>query len=217
MGGPRLATELDIATWLNAEGFEFTYSHSAARALLEAQGLTRAGRSRMAADKTAAAREQIARLLVKTCDDAGCVLLASEAKPRRQQVTVPQPFCAVCEGSNAKRAVLLMVRACRIGGMRRLLIVGGTPVQHRDLQKLAGEVIEFRFVAGKEGNPNKRHALADLNWAQFMVVWASTPLPHRVSTPYTDERPTTLPMITVARRGIEALCDEVTRSLSLRR
>ena len=168
----------------------------------------------MAVEKAAAARGQIARLLVKTCDDAGCILLASESKPLRQQVTVPEPFCEICEGSNAKRAVLLMVRACCAAGVRRLLIIGGTPVQHRDLEKLAGDSIEFRFVAGKEGNPNKRHALADLNWAEFMVVWASTPLPHRVSTPYTDERPTTLPMITVARRGIEALCDEVTKSLS---
>ena len=82
------------------------------------------------------------------------------------------------------------------------------------LRQSQGCIVNIASIAGKEGNPNKRHALADLNWAQFMVVWASTPLPHRVSTPYTDERPTTLPTITVARRGIEALCDEVTRSLT---
>ncbi len=110
--------------------------------------------------------------------------------------------------------MLLMLRACRLAKLRRMLIVGGTPAQHRDIEKGASGSLSFRFIDGKSGNANKRGAIADLNWAQLMVIWASTPLPHSVSTPYTDERPTDLPMITVARRSTEALCTEVTRNLS---
>ena len=40
-----------------------------------------------------------------------------------------------------------------------------------------------------------------------------TPLPHKTSVSYTDERPRDLPFVTVSKRGIESLCREVLRTV----
>ena len=63
------------------------------------------------------------------------------------------------------------------------------------------------------GSPSKNDALPNLNWAQVLAIWASTPLPHKTSVSYTDERPRDLPFVTVSKRRIESLRREVLRTV----
>ncbi|MHB8684035.1 MAG: hypothetical protein ACYC9X_06915, partial [Dehalococcoidia bacterium] len=56
---------------------------------------------------------------------------------------------------------------------------------------------------------------AELNkrWADLVAVWGPTPLRHSVSDKYTEESYAGLKVVSVPRRGIEALCDEIVRAL----
>lgn len=123
--------------------------------------------------------------------------------------------CAICAGSNNRRAALELVAAMQHESACHLLVVGGTPVNHKELGRLLkGSSIELRCIDGAARAPTQKEAWADLHWADVTVIWASTPLPHKVSNLYTAER-LGRPPITVAQRGIVALCHAVCRSLEL--
>lgn len=94
-----------------------------------------------------------------------------------------------------------------------LLVVGGTPAHHTELKRLLeASGVELRCIDGAARSPSQKEAWGHLKWADVTVIWASTPLPHKVSTLFTSE-PIGRPPLTVARRGIEALCTEVCKSL----
>ncbi len=178
--------------------------------VLAAAGLTRAGKQRMANHKLAAAREALWAGVTPVCADAAC--RAAVGSPALPIVTTVRERCVVCGGSNTKRAVKRMLEACEAAGLRRILLLGGSKAAHGELRgALGGSKVEVRMIDGLEVSPTNKTALPDLEWAQLLVVWASTALPHRVSQAYTEQRPRDLPLITVARRGVEALCQEVTR------
>jgi hypothetical protein len=105
-----------------------------------------------------------------------------------------------------------MVAACAGAGLERILLVGGSGKAHAEIRELtAGSPIEWRIIDGRNDRPTRRTAAPDQAWAQLLVVWASTELPHRVSQVYTEDRPEGLPLVTVARRGVEALCQAVSQ------
>lgn len=79
---------------------------------------------------------------------------------------------------------------------------------------LAGGPLELRFVDGTSNLPNGADALRDCAWADLLVIWAPTPLPHKVSGLYRPEVCVTSRRVTVHRRGIEALAMEVVERLS---
>jgi len=204
-----VADAVSIDDFLAREGFATAWAKHQGRAILEQAGLTRAGKSGIAPEKLQRAREALARGALRTCGDAECARLGARKLDGRLAVEGPAEYCEVCHGSNNRRAALVLADACRSHGVSRLLIVGGTPANHADLQELLTATgVELRCVDGAAQNITKKEALSDLGWAQLMVVWASTPLPHKVSVSFTTERPPALPMITVARRGIAALCQE---------
>jgi hypothetical protein len=205
---------VEITEFLSGEGFTSVWTQTQARAVLEAAGMTREGKRAMLETKVPAAREMLAKWTVRICGDAECREWAKESADGRMVIETVAEECSVCLGSNNRRAARAMTRAAMRTGRTRLLVVGGTAAQHRDLQELLPEPgPEMRFVDGKQGRHTKESALPNLNWAQLLVIWSSTPLPHAVSNGYTSERPHDLPLITVARRGIEALCREIQRSL----
>lgn len=205
---------VDIATWLAELGFVTEASRAAARKLLENAGFTNPRKRSMARFKLDAAQALLDRLVVRVCGPC-----AAFGAPRLANSVESDPtHCSVCRGSNNRRAVMGMAVACRAKGIERLLVIGGSNGTIHELETLLRDTsIELRCVDGVDYAPNKKRALPDLNWAQFIVVWASTPLPHKVSVSYTDECPADVRMITVARRGVEALCGEVTKSLGVRR
>jgi len=72
--------------------------------------------------------------------------------------------------------------------------------------------VEARCIDGASSTPSQKEAWADERWADLTVIWATTPLPHKVSLLYTADPQGRAP-VTVARRGIEALCSELRTSL----
>lgn len=211
-------TEVQISTFLAGEGYASPWAQHQARAVLEAAGLTRPGKVAMVASKIPAAREQLVRWLIRTCESEECQAWAGEVAAGRLVTSGTGMTCEVCGGSNNRRAVIAMVRACRRAKMTRLLIVGGFGPAVADLQDLtAGTGLEFRIVDGAAGKHTRADAVPNLNWADLLVIWGSSPLPHAISNAYTVDRPRDLKMITVARRGVEALCREVAKAASLSR
>ncbi len=204
---------VDIAAWLTEQGFVTDASRAAARKLLENAGFTNPRKRAIAQFKLPAATALLDKQAVLVC--APC---SRFAETPRHAVESDAAHCSVCKGSNNRRAAMEMAAVCRMNGVDRLLVIGGSNGTIHELETLLnGTRLALRCVDGVDYAPNKKRALPDLNWAQFVVVWASTPLPHKVSVSYTDECPPDVRMITVARRSVEALCGEVTKSLGLRR
>jgi hypothetical protein len=205
-----VAADTDIDDWLASEGILDAASRIEARVVLAAAGLTRAGKQRIANHKLERAREALWAGVTPICASTACLAAAGDAvKP---VVRAARDRCSVCGGSNTRRAGREMVDACARAGIHRILLIGGSGNAHAELRALtAGAPIEWRIVDGRNERPTKRRAAPDVAWAQLLVVWASTELPHRVSQVYTEGRPPALPLVTVPRRGVEALCQAVQR------
>ena len=209
-----MPTDIAIDTFLTDEGFITPWARHQSRTVLEQAGLTRKGKQAMSSAKLVKAREYLSLYVVRVCGDPGCAALAEVVKDGRLVVETRSTQCAICGGSNNRRAALLLGRACAARSVTRLLILGGTPALHAELESLLVPTgLSLRCIDGASGAHAKTDALPNLNWAQVMAVWASTPLPHKVSVSYTDERPRDLPTVTVGRRGIEALCNAVRQTV----
>ncbi|MCZ2108049.1 MAG: hypothetical protein LC118_00495 [Dehalococcoidia bacterium] len=201
---------IGIDTFLRAEGFEDEQARAAARLILEGGGLTNPRKQAMDESKLERARALLESFAVRICS-SDCRSLAPRGGATLLVVSAER--CQVCEGSNNRRAALLLARAMRSARASKLLVVGGTGTLHRELQGLLAPAgIEARCVDGAAHTPSQKAAWADQRWADVVVIWASTPLPHKVSELYTRE-PIGRPPITVARRGIAALCTELRTSL----
>lgn len=203
--------DLAIDHLLRTEGFGSTDARAAAREALEAAGLTRPAKQRIAAEKLGRARDAIAAAIVTHCSKPEC--RAAVARDRRRAVEVDPAHCTICSGSNNRRALRAMADACLAAGVRRVLVVGGRPPAYVELQRTLTE-LELRFVDGTSNLPNGTDALRDCAWADLLVVWAPTPLPHKVSTLYRSDVCHVAHRVTVHRRGLEALAGEVVTHLS---
>jgi hypothetical protein len=207
-----VARDLDIEAYLRSLGFASGPALAEARAALERGGLTRSGKRRIAETKLASARAILQAALLPSCGHPECVRLAAAADAGRRPVTVEASGCEICGGSNVRRATRSLASCLAARGVRRLLIVGGKGAQHAEIEDaLAAAGLEARFVDGSRGSHSRRDAVPDLDWAQVLVVWGGTQLPHKVSKLYTDGLPAHLRGRTVklARRGVEAVCREV--------
>ena len=207
-----MARDVDIDAFLRAEGFASAEALAAARAALEAGGLTHAGKRRIAEAKLDSARGALSRALQRLCASPQCGRVARAGGGGRTPVRVDPAACEVCGGSNVRRATRALALCLSSRGVRRVLIVGGKGAQHTEIEDpLRAAGLEVRFVDGTSGSPSRRDAAPDLLWAEVLVVWGATQLPHKVSRLYTDDLPAHLRGRTVrlARRGIEAVCREV--------
>lgn len=177
------------------------------RRVLEQAGITRPGKIGFSAVKLERALGAIEERLARVCERPDCRAMLM-ADGERRLVTVPRAACEVCGGSNNAGAVCRMVDACTDAGVARLLVVGGTPTLWEELRGLlAGDPIELRIVDGIRAS-NERTALQLCAWADLVVVWAPTPLNHRVSNLYAADR-CVADRVEVHRRGIEAFATAV--------
>ncbi len=144
------------------------------------------------------------------CSHPDCVRLAgARSTPGTAMVEVEPGECEVCENSNDRRAMLLMADTLHRNNLERLLVVGGSPAKRTLLEQTLGdEGLQLRCVDGT-GHSNTREAVNNLNWCQVAVIWGGTELDHKTSDLYTDNLPPHVLAVTLARRGIEALCREV--------
>lgn len=180
-----------------------------ARLVLEEGGLTRPGKTNIAAEKVERAREAIDAEIARLC--ATCAPVGAEG---RQLALVPQAACAYCGGSNNQRALLEMIAACERAGVTRLVIVGGSPAVRADLVR-AGAHLELRLVDGVERR-TKAQARGDIGWADVVVVCGASELYHRVSELYTRDPLARAKLAVSTRRGVEAIANAVTEHLARR-
>jgi hypothetical protein len=207
--------EVNISGFLREAGFDTPAAALRARAALEAAGLTRAGKQAFVASKLSAAQKTLDGALVRVCGNA-CLALDREFTPRgavaREAVTVTKQSCQICFGSNNARAGLDVALTLARKGVRRVVLVGGSPGVWDGLQRaFAGADIELRTVNGTRSHTEKQ-AEANKLWAQLIVIWGSTELRHAVSEHYKTDVPERVRVITVSRRGVEALCMAIVES-----
>ena len=200
-----------IADLLRAEGFRSSAALATARAALENAGLTRPGKARMADEKLDRARDAIGHALVRHCSSSDCT--ATVADDGRLAVEVERAHCSVCSGSNNLRALRRMGSACVAAGVRRVLVVGGRPPLYREMGRRSGTTSSSASLTAPT-TCRTAPMPADCAWADLLVIWAPTPLPHKVSTLYRADVCGVAHRVTVHRRGIEALAAEVIEHLS---
>jgi hypothetical protein len=201
-----------ISELLRSEGFVTPRSQATARAVLEGAALTRPGKERMADEKLDRARDVLSRELARHCTDPAC--LQAVAEDGRQPVEADRANCTICSGSNNTRALRRMAASCATAGVQRLLIVGGRPRLWGEMERMLGAGLDLRFVDGTSNLPSGADAARDCAWADLLVVWAPTPLPHKVSGLYRADVCAVARRVVVHRRGIEALAMEVVDHLS---
>ena len=103
--------------------------------------------------------------------------------------TTPASACTCCGGSRNNRALTELVEACAAAGLRRLVVVGGSPDVRRELGVAKGE-LELRLIDGTERR-TRAEAQRDLDWTDLIVIAGSSELGHKVSSLYTRDRSAT--------------------------
>ena len=206
-----------IDDFLRGHGYNTPEARQRARAALEAAELTNPRKKNIAAYKLNDAERALAAALVRVCGDA-CVRLARSMRTeRREPVIVTGATCEVCGGSNNRRASITCAALLKRKKVKRVLVVGGTPNQHQELRDLFdGDGITLEFVDGTNRSHTQRDAIANMRRSDLVVIWGPTPLRHAVSEHYTNRNSReTVPnvrIVTIPKRGIEALCNEIIRS-----
>ena len=172
------------------------------RAVLEAEGITNPRKSRLSEAKLERARAAIDARFARFC--ASCA--ARTDAGGREVVTVGTSACTRCGGSRNDRALAELVEACDAGGLRRLVLVGGSPDVRGELGALEGR-LELRLIDGTARRTGSE-AQRDLDWADLVLIAGSSELGHKVSNLYTKVGSSTA-VVTVPRRGVEAIADAV--------
>jgi|CXWL01.1.fsa_nt_gi hypothetical protein len=205
--------EVVIGEFLRDEGFDTPVAAGRARRVLEQSAVTRPGKHAFVETKLESARSALAVTLIRVCGEACLAVDRSGPSSAREPVVVTQPSCEVCGGSNNRRAAIEARRALARKGIRRIVVVGGSPGTREQLNRVfEGAEVEMKLIDGTSKSLTAKEAIAHEQWAQLVIIWGSTELRHAVSALYTKEPPPHLRLITVGRRSVEALCAEITRS-----
>lgn len=195
-----MADALDIRALLAELGYAGTSGVRARQALEEAR-LTHGGKTRIDLAK----RPRIEALLEErfhlTCGQPECDRAATGREVLHAD---DRAHCRVCAGSSNRRAFQTAEDAFKRHGIRRVVVVGGSPAVHDALRAEAPATWELRLVDGTVRRTSEL-ARADLKWADLILVWGSSELDHKVSTLYTHTRDPRV--VTVSRRGIAALLE----------
>ncbi|PDW02692.1 hypothetical protein [Candidatus Viridilinea mediisalina] len=209
-----MTTSISIARLLTEAGFVNPEAQTQARAIMESFNLTNPRKQQIAADKLPRVRALFNEQLRLTCGDPDCEALAKSQWPEKQPIQVSPEACVICANSSQQRAARLLAAAMDKVGYHHLLILGGTPPQHTTLRELLnGTPLSIRAVNGSGRAHSATEASRQLAWADMMVIWASTPLHHKISVPYTSQAPAGMAVITVPRRGVESLCRGIIEAL----
>lgn len=164
----------------------------------------------MAVHKEPAAEESLEAHLAFHCSDAMCQENLHEQERQvsepRALILVERDACEVCGGSTDRRALIEMASTMQERGLTQVVVVGGTEQKMARIRNLSPSSIKWRFVDGLR-NVNERDASSDLRWGDIVIIWATTPLPHRVSNLYSRSSHA----ITAPTSGIATLAREAAR------
>lgn len=193
-----VSADVDLDQFLLQLGFG-SDTRQVARATLEAAGLTRPGKTRLSVEKTAKAEAALREAFALHCHSPECIAFA-KASGRAPLPADSKQRCVRCGGSENARAARELTEA----GIKRLVVVGGTPATREELERLLGGAIELRLVDGTRHRPIER-AKADLEWADRVLLWGATELHHKVSKQYADAAATKHKVVHVPKRGVAQL------------
>ena len=204
--------DISITEMLTGFGVSDAGSQQSALQALVAAGVvsSRPNRTRISADKRARVGEVLAENFLQPCHNGDCRQRVAGAGDPRSLLLVDQPFCEVCHGSANRSALERMAKALKTAGVSRVLVVGGTEAQAREIRDNSPGSVEWRFVTTQTSR-DARYFRGDRDWADVIVVWASTPLPHKVSRHFESKGDGR--RVSVTRRGVAALADEVRQHL----
>jgi hypothetical protein len=202
-----VSADHDIDAWLAERGISLADSRERARnALVEAKVIN-PKKARMSDQKLERAEAVLAGRYFRVCGTAACMQVAV-ASGREPLLVEPKTHCERCGGSDNQRAVVDFLEACRKKGVRRMVVVGGSPAVREELEARIGGQVELRMVDGTERRTGER-ARHDLEWADLVLVWGATELHHKVSEHYTHGPPALHhKVVHVARRGVSSLLAE---------
>ena len=205
--------DVSIAEMLAGFGISDAGSQQSALVALVAAGVvsSRPNRTRIAADKRERVGEVLAEAFFQHCHNGDCRQQAASAVDPRALLLVDQPFCEVCHGVHQPQRPGADGKDAEDGGGqprasgRRYRGAGaGDPRQLAELRRVA--VRDHPDVPGRPG-----YYRSDRDWADVIVFWASTPLPHKVSRHFESKGDGR--KVSVTRRGVAALADEVRQHL----
>ena len=197
---------LDRKAFLAELGYSDPAAQTAAIEVLVKAKLTTPKKTGIAAEKRSRCRDVLSRHLVLLCrrcrsvhgQDARKVVPAAKAAD-----------CERCHDQPNRLAVKSVAALLRRSGVSRVVVVGGSPRLRRELDSLWPRDLELRLVSGT-GQHTLKDAKANLDWADVVVIWGPTQLKHKVSKLYEGRAASrTGQVISVRRRGIEALCQEL--------
>ena len=168
----------------------------------------------MADEKLDRARDALTLAVVRHCSEPACVTVELRTGANRWRPISPTARSARAPPPGAAAHGIGLRHRRRVagaGGGRR------PPVWSEMDRTLANSGLELRYIDGTSSSPSGADALRDCAWAELLVVWAPTPLPHKVSDLYRADVCAVARRVVVHRRGIEALAMEVVSHLSARR
>ncbi|WP_257458745.1 hypothetical protein [Archangium lipolyticum] len=201
-----MSADKDIDGWLGERGISSPDSRARARAVLEEANLTSPRKVRISETKLPKAEQLLAERFYRVCTAPACQQVAWSSG-REPLPVEPRSHCEHCGGSNNRRAEVAFLEACERHGVRRVVVVGGSPSVREELESKLGTRIELRMVDGTERRTAGK-AQSDLEWGDLVLVWGATELHHKVSTHYTAPgTPYRHKVVHVARRGVAALLE----------
>lgn len=169
----------------------------------------RPNRSGIARSKETAVVETLHNSFLWHCRRGDCQREAgASSKPL---LLVDPEFCATAGHSPRQSLLAELGETLQAKGLRNLLLVGGTEEYWREIQSGSPATLSWRFVDGKAVKDD-RYYRSHKDWADLTVIWASTPLNHKVSQKFPtagDPR-----VITAPGRGIEAMVRDVLEAVT---
>ncbi len=126
-----------------------------------------------------------------------------------QVVPVESVDCEVCGGSAIEAAASHLRTRCRAKQVRKLLIIGGSPAYHTQLQRVLppSSDLELRLMRGDKRLDATR-ASEQVAWCDRGFIWAPTILDHAVSAVFAGPRISTIPVRGI-RRFVSAMADRI--------
>lgn len=129
----------------------------------------------------------VERHLVLCCQHPECQEAVAASSGKGLLLVDDPSKCEFCEGSDNRRAVRRMIRACRTHRRYRVALVGGSPDAHAELNRLVPSNFDLKLVSGKVRR-DKQQATDDLRFSDLVVIWGPTILPHKISELYTKQK-----------------------------
>jgi hypothetical protein len=203
-----VSTDFLIDDWLAEEGIQGAAGLAVARTVLVAAGLTTGKKQRMARGKLDRARAALWDGLAGWCGADACEPAARATG--RTVARTTRERCAGCRGSNSLQAARTAAEACQRAGIRRVVVLGGSPAPRQEAARLARQAggPALVFVEG-DVRVTLADARADTARADVVLAWAGTHLPHKTSGLYRPRAAGDPPFVTVPTTGVAALFSEL--------